>query len=163
MYGTYAASFMSINKRLKTQSTTNNQYNTMNNTIYLKITIENEISVGVRGTFEVSDMIFTEYDRVLMYETISKDFKKALKCLGGYKTMTMTLSTYDRNQNYYGRNENDISHRFVNEYGTLKHSPILAGCYRDFQPCDKGEVDKTLRALIEIGNSKFISLIKEQK
>ena len=130
-------------------------------TISVNIQIESEITIGLRAEFSISDVIFTEYDRLLNYEEIRDNIRLAIKKAGNYKMLTATLGI--RNANEYGYNANNIesSFRIINRYDEVTMSRWNGDSYNNFQPFNAKEMMSLVKDLVDRGNKKYIEFIKQ--
>ena len=133
----------------------------MKKIIRLEIQIECDVNTSLRGEMWVTDSIATEYDRLLDADRIIESYKLALKKLGNFTMLTISVLTYN-DGDYMRHSQNMISScRFVNRYHEVKFSPLMGdNCYSNFQPSDKKDIMMRIKSAIEKGNNEYINLIK---
>jgi hypothetical protein len=132
----------------------------MNKVIKIEIEIENEFSVGFRGTMNINDMIFTEYSRVLDYDILAERYKKAIKKLEGFTMLTITLTSYE--QGKYKLSDMDIikSFRYTQRFGEVQKSNFNGYSYNDFNDDNLKTILPSIKEMVERGNKEFIELLK---
>ena len=131
-----------------------------NKVISINIQIEAEFSIGLRADFNVSDTIFTDYDRLLNFEEIQSNIKTAIGKVKTYKMLTATLTI--RNQGEYGYNAMNIesSFRILNRYDEYTMSRWNGDSYNDFQSFNAKQMMSLIKDLVDRGNKKYIEFIK---
>ncbi len=112
----------------------------------------------------ISDMINTDYTR-LLDDSIVDNYKKALKACGGkFDTLTIEVS---RSVSYSYHYEYLHQFRFLGKKSTDHNPDGIEGCryydnmFGDFQPCDKKEIVQTIKEYINTANRLYIEAIKE--
>jgi len=135
----------------------------MNKIIKIEIEIENEFSVGFRGTININDMLFTEYSRVLDYDILAERYKKAIKKLEGFTMLTITLTSYE--QGKYKVADMDIfkSFRYTQKCGEVQKSNFNGYSYNDFNDDSIKNILPSIKEMVERGNKEFIELLKSNK
>ncbi len=135
----------------------------MNKIIKIEIEIENEFSVGFRGTININDMLFTEYSRVLDYDILAERYKKAIKKLEGFSMLTITLTSYE--QGKYRVSDIDIikSLRYTQSIGNVQKSGFNGYSYNDFNDDNIKNILPSIKEMVERGNKEFIELLKSNK
>ena len=136
-----------------------------NNWIKLGIEIDNS-TLGFTQTINVSDMISTEYTR-LLDESILDNYKKALKACGGkFDMITISIS---RSVSYSYTYQYLHQFRFLGNKSTPDNPDGIQGCmyfnnmFGDFQPCDKKEIVKTIKEYINKANRIYVETIQYDK
>jgi hypothetical protein len=135
----------------------------MNKIIKIEIEIENEFSVGFRGTMNINDMLFTEYSRVLDYDILAERYKKAIKKLEGFTMLTITLTSYE--QGKYKVADMDIfkSFRYTQKCGEVQKSNFNGYSYNNFVDDNIKNILPSIKEMVERGNKEFIELLKSNK
>jgi hypothetical protein len=135
----------------------------MNKIIKIEIEIENEFSVGFRGTMNINDMLFTEYSRVLDYDILAERYKKAIKKLEGFSMLTITLTSYE--QGKYKVADMDIfkSFRYTQKCGEVQKSNFNGYSYNNFVDDSIKNILPSIKEMVERGNKEFIELLKSNK
>jgi hypothetical protein len=135
----------------------------MNKIIKIEIEIENEFSVGFRGTININDMLFTEYSRVLDYDILAERYKKAIKKLEGFSMLTITLTSYEEGK--YRVSDIDIikSLRYTQSIGNVQKSGFNGYSYNDFNDDNIKNILPSIKEMVERGNKEFIELLKSNK
>jgi hypothetical protein len=135
----------------------------MNKIIKIEIEIENEFSVGFRGTMNINDMLFTEYSRVLDYDILAERYKKAIKKLEGFSMLTITLTSYE--QGKYKVADMDIfkSFRYTQKCGEVQKSNFNGYSYNHFVDDSIKNILPSIKEMVERGNKEFIELLKSNK
>jgi hypothetical protein len=135
----------------------------MNKIIKIEIEIENEFSVGFRGTMNINDMLFTEYSRVLDYDILAERYKKAIKKLEGFSMLTITLTSYEEGK--YRVADMDIikSLRYTQSIGNVQKSGFNGYSYNDFNDDNIKNILPSIKEMVERGNKEFIELLKSNK
>jgi hypothetical protein len=136
----------------------------MNGT-WIKLSIEVECATtNFRQVIEVTDMINTEFTR-LLDDSIIDNYKKALKACGNkFDMITIVISRNLGNTYLY---EPIYQYRFLGKKDTPTNIGGIEGCvfyngmFGDFQPCDKKEILKTIKDCINKANSIYIAHIKK--
>jgi hypothetical protein len=112
----------------------------------------------------ISDMINTDYTR-LLDDSIVDNYKKALKACGGkFDTLTIEVS---RTVSYSYTYQCLKQFRFLGKKSTPNNPDGVQGCmyfnnmFGDFQPCDKKEIVQTIKEYINTANRIYIEAIKE--
>ena len=133
------------------------------NWIRVGIEIDNS-TLGFTQTINVSDMINTEYTR-LLDESILDNYKKALKACGGkFDMITISIS---RSVSYSYTYECLKQYRFLGKKSTpnnpdgVEGSRYFDNMFGDFQPCDKKDIVQTIKEYINTANRIYIEAIKE--
>lgn len=121
-------------------------------TIKLTISIEQQTNTCLRFEATVFDILFSEYSRLMDYEEIASNLKKALTQLKGFKMLTI----------YLNRNDKQVkSVRFVKECGgTIKKSFYNINSYDSWINSDSKQVYTQLKSFVDLANVEFIELIK---
>jgi hypothetical protein len=134
-----------------------------NNWIRVGIEIDNS-TLGFTQIINVSDMISTEYTR-LLDESILGNYKKALKaCNGKFDMITISIS---RSVSYSYTYQCLQQYRFLGKKSTDYNPGGIEGCryydnmFGDFQPCNKKEIVQTIKEYINTANRLYIEAIKE--
>ena len=124
----------------------------MNKIIKIEIEIENEFSVGFRGTININDMLFTEYSRVLDYDILAERYKKAIKKLEGFTMLTITLTSYE--QGKYRVSDIDIikSLRYTQSIGNVQKSGFNGYSYNDFNDDSIKNILPSIKEMVDRGN-----------
>lgn len=114
----------------------------------------------------ISDMINTDYTR-LLDDSIVDNYKKALKACGGkFDTLTIEVS---RSVNYSYHYEYLHQFRFLGNKSTPDNPDGIQGCmyfnnmFGDFQPCDKKEIVQTIKEYIAKANRIYVEAIQYDK
>jgi hypothetical protein len=112
----------------------------------------------------ISDMINTDYTR-LLDDSIVDNYKKALKACGGkFDTLTIEVS---RSVSYSYHYEYLHQFRFLGNKSTptnpngIEGSRFYNGSFDEFQPCDKKDIVATIIYNISKANSLYVEAIKE--
>lgn len=90
--------------------------------LLIEVESERRISWGVRGKFEVSDVIFSDLSTSFDEAQILTDVKLCIKAMKGFNMLTMYLTESEPPISY---NEREIhSIRYVNDWGSIKKANV---------------------------------------
>jgi hypothetical protein len=132
----------------------------MKKIIKIEILVEKEFATNLYGEFKITDLIFTEYDRLLNFDEIKENYRKALKKLEGFTTITATLLVYNDGEWKMTSSNIQSSFRYVNRYGDIKMSRWDGYSYPNFLDALDKSILADIKELVEKGNRKYIELIK---
>lgn len=133
----------------------------MKRTIKLQITIEHDIATGLRSTFEISDMLFTDLDSLLYYDNIKENLDTALKMNKGFSMITIDLYDYDSNT-FYGQKNIITGKRYLCKNGEITKATLTNGnTYEFWNPSTKKDIFESLKYMVDAANRKYIALIKD--
>jgi hypothetical protein len=112
----------------------------------------------------ISDMINTDYTR-LLDDSIVDNYKKALKaCNGKFDMITISIS---RSVSYSYTYQCLKQYRFLGKKSTpnnpdgIEGSRYFDNMFGDFQPCDKKDIVAKIKAYVAKANSLYVEAIKE--
>ena len=137
--------------------------NNMNGT-WIKLSIEVECATtNFRQVIEVTDMITTEFTR-LLDDSIIDNYKKALKACGNkFDMITIVVSRSIPHTYPY---EPLAQYRYVSNRSTpinpdgIEGSRFYGGMFGEFQPSNKKDILKTIKEYINKVNSVYLEIIK---
>src|ERR1017187_3256579 len=100
----------------------------MKKVIRISIEIEKEFQLGLNGKFTVSDTVFTEYERLFDYDSISANVRESLRRLAGFNSLTIdVVIRADNDYSTYGPVEN--SYRFLLNKSEMKKAHFNNNSY----------------------------------
>ena len=132
----------------------------MKKIIKIEILVEKEFATNLYGEFKITDLIFTEYDRLLNFDEIKENYRKALKKLEGFTTITATLLVYNDGEWKMTSSNIQSSFRYVNRYGDIKMSRWDGYSYPNFLDALGKSILGDIKELVDKGNRTYIELIK---
>lgn len=133
----------------------------MKRTIKLQITIEHDIAIGLHSSFEISDMLFTDFDNLLYYDNIKENLDTALKMSKGFSMLTIDLYDYDSNS-FYAQKNVITGKRYLCKNGEITKATLTNGnTYEFWNPSTKKDIFESLKDMVDAANRKYIALIKD--
>lgn len=132
----------------------------MKTILKISIEIEKEFTTGLKGSFNVTDMIFSDYSKILTSEELIRNTKTALKKLEGFTMLTIsfTMNEYNNSQE-----KTQQTVRYVNKYGEeITRSLFNGEKYYNFLPSDKKIIFKDINMLVNILNEKYIEIVRAE-
>jgi hypothetical protein len=129
----------------------------MKKQVKIQIDIDNDNFEIGRGSFVITDMLFTDLSsRLFEFEDIILRTKKAIKRLGGYKTITITITKGNQNELY----PSIISSvRILNSYGIIEVSDLNGNSYNNWKKFkNKFIYKKLLKEYVDASNKEFLNL-----
>ena len=131
----------------------------MNKVIKISVTIDNDYNAGMKSTFTVSDMIFTEYSNLLGCESITENLSLALKQSKGFTMLTIDVYSYDSN-NYSFTNDIILGIRYLSKYGEITKANLKNNRYENWFDATKKDIFLDLKNAVQTVNNKYIEFIK---
>ena len=131
----------------------------MNKVIKISVTIDNDYNVGMRSTFTISDMIFTDYSHLLSCEAITENLTLALKQSKGFTMLTIDVYSYDSND-YSFKNDMILGIRYLCKYGEITKANFKNNRYENWFDATKKDIFLDLKNSVSKVNDKYIEFLK---
>jgi hypothetical protein len=133
--------------------------------IEIKIELCKDFAVGFSCEYNVSDAIFTTYERLLNADGLIENYRKALKKAEGFNMLTLQVSCRNTNDYSSYNTERIKSYRIVNRYGEYEGSRFNGVQYYNFEPISmsKNFVENIIKEYVEIANERYIIEIKNSR
>ena len=129
-------------------------------TLKLSIEIEQDSKLGtnVRGTFIVSDMLFSDFDNLLDADYLCNDVKHCIKALKGFYMLTIRL-TDDLEFVSYPKEITSV--RFVNRFGKMEMAiaDSFGNFYDRWNESKDAHIYENIREMVKNANARQVAKI----
>jgi len=129
-------------------------------TLKLSIEIEQDSKLGtnVRGTFTVSDMLFSDFDHLLDAESLCKDVKQCIKTLKGFYMLTIRLTD---DEEYFTYPKEVTSVRIINRFDKLEMAIIdkYSNCFTQWNESKDAHIYENIREMVKNANARQVAKI----
>ena len=129
-------------------------------TLKLSIEIEQDSKLGtnVRGTFTVTDMLFSDFDNLLDAEYLCKDVKNCIKTLKGFYMLTIRLTD---DAEYVTYPKEVTAARFINRFGKIEMAIInvYGNCYDNWTAAKDSHIYENIREIVKNANNRQVAKI----
>lgn len=129
--------------------------------ILIDVETENMFSNYVSGNITIKDMLFSDVSngRVFDHKELVKNTKRAIKLLGNFSMITITLTQGDQFESYP---KIKGSYRFRNTYDTVKMAPLENQMYTDWNNVSLQVLWVKIKELALQGSQLHQATVREQ-
>lgn len=134
----------------------------MNTSIKLSIEIENDrFGYNISGKFQVTEILFSDFNRLMDAEEIVKQVKQSMRALKSYKMLSIYLTEGEQFSTYP---EVISAVRFTNSYGEVKMAHAVRNYFDNWNKVTASDKDiyQQIRSFVQQANTLQAQRIAER-